>query len=359
MSKTTNSPLRIRAGKEAYSLIQKEGLSPDMIRCVASAAGGPKWFTVFGLTKYIIADLIPADQKCHFIGASAGAWQMTAALCPDPAASIDQLRQGYAEYIYSEKPGPAEISGACREFTTEMVQDNLDHILDHPHRSLHIVTAHGSRGLNSKNPVVLGGSLAMVYLGNMVSRRYNHPFVNRIIWNNDSSLPYNAGGDVLPTITKNLSKDNIYDILQATGAIPFMMERVSDIAGGPGGSYWDGGITDYQISLPYEFDEPGIVLHPHFSPDVLAGWMDKKLPWKRPATQENMSKVLLLYPSDDYIQSLPKQRISDMKDFYEFGDDQEARIKYWREIAARSEELAESLHEMIETGRIMEYIEPY
>ena len=45
---------------------------------------------------------------------------------------------------------------------------------------------------------------------------------------------------------------------------PLVLNPVVDISGAPRGNYWDGGIIDYHLHLPYERTN-GLVLYPHFT----------------------------------------------------------------------------------------------
>lgn len=354
------SKLEFKAGVEAYKLIQKEGLTADMIRGVASAAGGPKWFSVYHLTKYIISDLLSnVHGPLDFIGSSVGSWQMTAAATSDPAASMERLKRAYAEHLYSDKPNAAEITAACEKIIVSMISDQTANIINHPTRKVHVITSRGRGSLSSDNKIVLGASFGVAAMANAFNRRFNDTFVERTIFSNTTSVPFDKEIDILSTRSYRLTFDNLRPALQGSGAIPFMMEGIKDIDGARKGTYWDGGITDYHISLPYSLKEPGIVLHPHFGPNVLAGWFDKKLPWTRRAIDANMSNVLLIHPSESFIQSLPMGQITDLKDFYHFADNQYERIKYWSTVIERTLELAEELDEVIRTGTIMNRLQQY
>ena len=54
----------------------------------------------------------------------------------------------------------------------------------------------------------------------------------------------------------------------ATASIPLVLEGVPDIPDAPAGTYWDGGIIDYHLHLPYPRAE-GLVLYPHFQPTLV------------------------------------------------------------------------------------------
>jgi hypothetical protein len=352
------SLLKIRAGKEAFEHIQKNGLSPSDVGAVVAAAGGPKWFNAYGITRYVIGDFLSKQAgDVHFLGASVGSWQMTAALTSNPTAAIDRLQSAYANYIYEKELDPLEISIACKHFITEMIGSETEHILNHSSRHLHVVTARGKGILSSRKKSLLYAGFGMSFLGNIGSRTSLKYSAERTLFSTSPTTPYNTQVDALPTIQHSLTKDNIVAALQASGTIPFMMDQHYGVPGGKAGAYWDGGMTDYHISLPYNMD--GFVLHPHFYPFVYQGWFDKLLPWDRYATKEYMSKVILLSPSDSFVESLPRKRIAEMKDAQFFGFEQDKRVAYWNEISERSLELGESLKELIESGNLMEVVELY
>lgn len=350
--------LTLRAGREAYDKIKRDGFTPDMITGVVAAAGGPKWFTTYGLVRFIIGDFLKdATHKMDFLGASVGSWQMTAAMTSDPREAIDRLQRAYATTTYSDDPTEKEISLACQRMIEDVILDETDYILSHPSRSLQVVTARGKGLLSHTNQILRGMGFGAAFISNIVSRKHMAKAVDRIIFKTKGELMYRADLDILPTREVELTAQNLVPALRASGTIPYMMEAIKDIPKAPPGHYWDGGLTDYHISLPFKRD--GIVLHPHFLSTVLSGWFDKKLPWNRNADENLMSKVLLLTPSEDYIKSLPRKQISDMKDFQYYGKDQDKRIAYWSEISKRSLELGEELSELISTGNICEQIQPY
>jgi len=354
----SQSLVAIKAGEEAYSRINTEGLTSDMISGVASAAGGPKWFTVYGLVRYILADFLKdAQHPLHFIGASVGSWQMTSALTSDPGEALDRLCERYAGYVYDEDPGPNSIADACSDIISSMLDDETEFILNHPTRQLHVITSRGKGWLAHDNKVAKGLGFGYSFLLNAINRKNLDVTAVRTILSNSCTLPFDTTKDVLKTLHAKLSRDNLLPALLGSGSIPFISPGVKNISGVPAGTYWDGGLTDYHISLPYNTD--GLILHPHFFPHVYAGWFDKKLPWDRTAIAPNMSKAVLIHPTQAFVDSLPKQRISEMQDFYEFGEDQEGRSKYWRTIAERSKEMGAELHELITSGKVAEVMTRY
>jgi hypothetical protein len=126
-----------------------------------------------------------------------------------------------------------------------------------------------------------------------------------------------------------LDAGNAEDALLASGSIPRVCAPVRDIAGAPPGGYWDGGLIDYHLLLPYT-RLPGIVLYPHFAPHVTPGWLDKHLPWRRaPRAHPWLDNVLVMAPAASFVATLPNGRLPERNDFYRYGTDHAKRIRDW------------------------------
>ncbi|MGB0496354.1 MAG: patatin-like phospholipase family protein, partial [Kangiellaceae bacterium] len=83
------SSISIYAGKTALKEIKQNGLSAEQFQMMAGASGGPKWFTLFGLDKYIFGEFFKNRQKpLYTIGSSAGAWRMACFAQKDPVTAI-------------------------------------------------------------------------------------------------------------------------------------------------------------------------------------------------------------------------------------------------------------------------------
>ena len=145
---------------------------------------------------------------------------------------------------------------------------------------------------------------------------------------------------------ESLDEYNLASALLASGSIPFVLDAVKEIPNQSNkgefatlpGPFWDGGLTDYHLALPYQ-RQTGLVLYPHFSDSVTPGWLDKFLK-KRKANPKWMSNVILLYPSKAFVQSLPAKKIPDRSDFKRYGLDHDLRIKHWRAAISASDALA-------------------
>ena len=136
-----------------------------------------------------------------------------------------------------------------------------------------------------------------------------------------------------------LDRDNLREALVASAAIPMVIEAVPDIPRAPAGVYWDGGLIDYHLHLPYSRSD-GLVLYPHFTDRIVPGWLDKALPWRR-ARGAWLDNVILVSPSREYLATLPFGKLPDRSDFRRFESDFEGRVAYWRKAIAESARLGD------------------
>jgi hypothetical protein len=149
-----------------------------------------------------------------------------------------------------------------------------------------------------------------------------------------------------------LDARNAEDALLASGSIPLVCTPVRDIAGAPRGEYWDGGLIDYHLLLPYARG-PGLVLYPHFAPYVTPGWLDKFLPWRRaPRAHDWLANVLLIAPSAAFLARLPNGKLPDRNDFYRYGADHAARIRDWERAIAECERFADEAMRFLDSPAV-------
>jgi hypothetical protein len=128
--------------------------------------------------------------------------------------------------------------------------------------------------------------------------------------------------------------------LLASASIPVVLKGVDHIAGAPRGIYWDGGIIDYQLALPYP-SAPGLVLYPHYIESVTPGWLDKPF-HRRRASAAALDNVVMVGPSREFIAKLPNGKLPDRSDFRRYGTDAKKRAQIWRQAATDSAHLGEA-----------------
>ena len=148
---------------------------------------------------------------------------------------------------------------------------------------------------------------------------------------------------LIPAFTNQVSAltpQNLAHALRASASIPLLMQGVRNPAGAPAGTYWDGGIIDYHLALPYSSAD-GLVLYPHFANHITPGWLDKPFR-KRRAQGPTLANVVMVSPSPAFVASLPNGKLPDRGDFKRYGTDHAARIAVWRRAFAESERMAEA-----------------
>jgi len=111
------------------------------------------------------------------------------------------------------------------------------------------------------------------------------------------------------------------------------------------------------MDIPFLGKDKGIVLYPHYTDRIIPGWLDKKLFWRKPSLS-NMDNVLLVAPSEKFIDCLPLKKIPDRNDFQHFIGRDAERIECWKTVIKKSERLGHEYLEAVETGQIRELIKP-
>ena len=329
--------LEIYAGETALKTIQEQGFSPELFTSFLGASGGPKWFTLLGLDKYIFGEFFKnRTQTLNVIGSSAGAFRAACFTQKDPVAAIQRLATHYSETVYSEKANPTEITSKARALLAQLFGVmGADEIMNNEVFKAHFIVAKCNGLVASENKMLQGLGLLVSFVSNRLSRSLLRNQYERFIFQaQDSDLILNDP-DNIPTTLMAFTSGNIKEALLASGAIPMVMQGIKNITHCPPGMYRDGGIIDYHFDVAIK--NPGLTLYPHFSSVLKAGWFDKKM--TRKVRSENYDRTVLICPSEAFIQRLPFNKIPDRTDFTEMQPAQ--RIAYWRKVMVESEKLAE------------------
>ncbi len=350
------SSLRVFAGPRALQRLRTDGFVEQHFSWLAGASGGPKWFVLHGLDRYL-ADSFFRDRHAplHMIGSSAGAWRLACFAQHDPVAALIRLATHYSQQLYSQDPDAREVSREARAMLTAVMGEHgAREIASNPVMRLHIIADRARGLLRSDGRLPLSLGLAASAAGNLLSRRGLSLFFERYIFHNALDSEHTLPLRDLPSRYVALTPANVPDALMASGSIPFVMERVCDVAGTePGSVFRDGGITDYHLDLPFQQAE-GLVLYPHFYAGITPGWFDRFVPWRKPGAR-HFDNVVLLSPSREFVASLPFGKIPDRNDFKHLDDAR--RLRYWQTVLQESERLADDFRAMVETGAGLESIE--
>jgi hypothetical protein len=329
--------IEVRAGERARRHIEQQGLAPADIACIPAAAGGPKALVLMPLDRLLLSDWLPSAARVEFVGASIGAWRMAALAQDEPLSALDRLQHAYVhEQNYGKRPTPAQVAAICRGVARSVLGDGNLRIREGA--ALSILTARAQGGLQSRGR----GAFARAALANAAGRRYLAAHLRRVVFCAGAPTHFDTAFDAFGLEHIALSKTNVEDALLASGSIPLVCDPVSNIAGAPPGDYWDGGLIDYHLLLPYPGFER-LVLYPHFVPWITPGWLDKYLPWRaRPRGHDWLSNVLLIAPSRAMLERLPDGKLPDRNDFYRYGTNHAARITAWERAFAEAQRFAEA-----------------
>jgi len=351
------SDLQVIAGPIAMQHIQKNGLCANDISWLAGASGGPKWFVLYGMDKYLAGEFFSeCQQPLRMIGSSAGAWRLACYAHANPVMALQRLATRYAGQVYSESPDRHEISREARAMLDLMLgADGAQDIATNSQRRLYVIADRARNLLRSDDQLPLTVGLLAAALSNVISRKLLSTFFVRHVFHNNLDSPDVTWLQDIPTSWLPLRPDNVREVLMATGSIPQIMESVKGISGSKDVVYRDGGITDYHLDLPFN-SRPGLVLYPHFYSGLVPGWFDKFVAWRRvhPRYFEN---VVLLSPSRSFVQSLPFGKIPDRNDFRRMS--QTRRVEYWQQVLEESERLAQALRELVVHGKGIELLQPF
>jgi len=340
--------LDIYAGKTALKTIQEKGCNPDLFTSFLGASGGPKWFALYGLDKYIFGEFFnQRAEPLNIIGSSIGAFRAACFTQHDPVSAIDRLAKEYCETVYPNKAKPHEVTDKARSLLDTLFgTTGIDEIINNPTFKAHFIVTKTKGFVSSENKILQGLGLVKSMVNNRVKRSLLKSQYERVIFQNDFSNLSITDPDQVPTHIVKFTTNNMKDALLASGAIPMVMEGIDNIADCPEGMYRDGGIVDYHFD--FNINNPGLILYPHFSSTLKAGWFDKNL--NRSVRAEHYDNTLLLCPSSAFLEDLPHKKIPDRTDFNTMSPEQ--RKAYWQYVMKASQQLSQEFKHFIETQNI-------
>jgi len=347
------------AGRKALEIIREGGLSPDQVKVVAGAAGGPKCLILNHLDGTLFSTWFAGRKEPLFLlGSSAAAWRFSSISQEQPLEAIDRFQTTYIHQHYSEKPSTKEITDKSIAFLNLFLGDRGEkEILNHPYLRLNVMSTRcrGVTASDQKGALLTG--LIIATLLNILSRKSLGLFFERTLLYDSRDTPPFFDMDEFPIQKVPLTEENLRVALLASGSIPVVMSRVTDIPGARKGTYRDGGIIDYHMDVPFTDDGDGIVLFPHYTNRIIPGWLDKRLSWRKP-DRSHVENMLLLHPTEAFIQRLPYRKIPDRKDFNLFVGRDKERMDYWKKAIEESRHLSEEFLEAVGSGKIRKLVRP-
>lgn len=346
--------LHVYAGPRALAQLREQGLRPADVRVIPGAAGGPKGLVLNPLDRFLFGQWFAGSpEPLHLLGASIGAWRLACACLPDADAALAQLAEDYITQQYEHAPGkpptPRAVSQAFGLKLQERLGRRAAEVLSHPQRRLHVFTSRGRHLLRREGRLRTPLGYMGAFAANAVSRKALGGWLERVVFGDPrDALPVPLAD--FRTRQVALVGTNLVPAILASCSIPFWLDAVHDVPGGPKGAYWDGGITDYHLHLDYRGMASGLVLYPHFQRHVVPGWLDKALKRRHVATPA-LDNLVLLAPSAAWVATLPGGKLPDRNDFKRYGEDLAGRMAAWRRALAESQRLADEFAEMVSAGR--------
>jgi len=350
--------IRVRAGKRAYELIRAGGFSLDRIGTYFGPAGGPRWLVASGFDLALLKDgALGRRQPVWLVGSSAGAWRFAAWLQPEAVKSYHSLIEAYISATYGRRDTPATILASLKAIVNSYIDDDaLSFALACKPYRLAILTCRAKNLTASEWLLIQKTGFIFAWLANALHPALIHCFGERTVFYYgaqppDFCLRKGFRGCYFP-----LSEINFKAAVVASGAIPVAVAGVRDIFDAADGIYRDGGLIDYHINQDYRTRGNGLTLFFHHQERIIPGWMDKRFRKRRP-TEDFLDSVVMVYPAEGFVETLPDGRIPDRSDFETFVDDPARRIANWRRTVELAAPLGEEFLEMIASGRLADVVE--
>jgi hypothetical protein len=348
----------IKAGKHVFEMIQDGGFDLSRITTYVGPGAGPKWLIAAGFDLTLLKnEVLGGDFPVMLAGSSAGALRFAAWTQPEFEKSYRKLMESYISMTFSRRDNSSSILRAISNVINDYIEDDaLPFALSNKRYRLVVMTVRARNLTASEISLIQGLGLGAAFLFNAFSRSGIHLFFQRVVFYNGPIPPQFCLDSGFKGAAIPLDAINFKHALMASSAIPLVVAGVRDIYGAQNGIYRDGGLTDYHLNQRYIFNKDNVVLLFNHQERIVPGWMDKKLKYRKPlgANQENL---LMVYPSEDFIQKLPGGKVPDRHDFKTFARDPGTRIANWREAVRISESLGESFLELIESNRIRGVVE--
>jgi hypothetical protein len=352
------SRLKIKAGKKIYPIIKDGGFRFDAVSTYFGPAAGPRWLIASGFDLSLLqSGLLGRLKPVQLVGSSAGAFRFSAWLQPDAPQAYQKLLEAYINVTYTRKDTPVTSLHKITEIiNTYIEEDALPFALANKKYRLVILTARARGLLASDHEWTQKAGLAMCFLLNYFSRNNIYRFAERIVFYNASKPPAFCFAPFFRGTYVPLNEANFKYAVLASGAIPLVIHGVRDIYRAPRGVYRDGGLIDYHLTHQFAARDHEIVLFFHHQERIIPGWLDKSIT-KRLPEPHTLNNVLMVFPSQSFIENLPGGKVPDRTDLTSFIDDQETRIRHWKKAVELSAPLGEDFLELVESGKIRDVVE--
>lgn len=355
----TMSDICVKAGKQAYEIIQDGGSIMDRISTYFGPAVGPRWLIGAGFDLTLMREGVLGRQKpVLLVGASAGAWRFAAWLQPEPEKSYRSLMEEYSTIVYTRADTPVTVRASlARVIDAYLEDDALPFALDNKRYRLAVITARGKNLVASEKWLIQKIGVGLCFLLNAANRSFLFSFAERIVFYSGAKPPSFCLRKDFCGRSVPLNEVNFKAAVLASGAIPIVVAGVRDIYAAPYGVYRDGGLIDYNLTIDYHSGPDDLVLFFHHQERIIPGWLDKKLAYRLPPA-DALKNCLMVYPSAEFVARLPQGKVPERDDFIVFMNDPSKRIENWQRAIAMSAALGEQFLELVQSGKLRDVIQP-
>jgi hypothetical protein len=338
-------------------MIQDGGFNLDRVTTFVGPGAGPRWLVASGFDLSLLrTGVLGRNNPVLLAGTSAGALRFAAWIQPEPEKSYADLIDAYISMSFTRRDRAKSILRSISEVINSFMEDDAIPFALASKRYRLAITAARAKGMMATEIKPLQGfALALAFIFNAV-----HPigltlFFQRVVFHNCPIPPKfclrnGFRGKAIP-----LNRANIKYALLASSAIPVVASGVRNIYGAPNGTYRDGGITDYHLNQNYGAKKEDVVLLFQHQERIIPGWLDKKLIYRQ-VPAENLDNLLMIYPTGEFIKTLPGGDIPQRKDFKTFVDKPSLRIKNWKDAVSRSAHLGEQFLELVESNKLRDVV---
>lgn len=333
-----------------HHLTQNPG--PDSFRLLLAASGGPRWIGLIGIDRSLARFLSQREHPLSCLGASSGAWRVAALASDTTLEAYSELEHAYIEQRYEGKPTPEFVSSTCREYLSRIfTPERRSHALKKSTLQVNLTTTIMPGGTPSSKKL-FSSLLASVALNSLDRRLLGRVFHRGLFVGGEVDTQWPLGQfDQIPTRRIELNSQNFVQALLASGSIPMVLAGESNIPLAGPGHHYDGGVLDYH----FELEHVGPILYPHFSDDLIPGWLDRFFPRRR-LTRKARAQLVLILPSQEMIRRYPDACFPGREDFEKLSNDE--RIARWRTVQKENQKLEKELTACLEAGELLTVSEP-
>ena len=350
--------LCIKAGRKAYEVIKDGGFSFDRISTYVAPAVGPRWLAASGFDLALLeSGVLGRSRPALLSGASSGAWRLAAWSQPEPINAYRNLMDAYLHISYRRKDTPQSLFESLWKLVDTYIEDDaIPFVLANKKYRLAVTTVRAKSLAASETKWIQRIGVGSAWLFNALSPSYLRYFFERVVFYYGPLPPRfclrpEFKGKAIPFTVANFKP-----AVMASGTIPLVIAGFRNIYGAPGGIYRDGGLLDYHLNHDYAGKDDDLTLFFHHQERIVPGWLDKKWKTRYPAPAV-LDHVLMVYPSEKFIEKLPGGKVPDRDDFATFIDDAETRIQNWRKAADLCAPFGEQFLEVVNSGKIREVLE--